>query len=400
MLVREPRPEAQPSPRSPRCRQLCWSRAVAPGPAAGTAARTAQSLAEKTQYNPQPYENIRDGGTLTTSLPEISPQFNTFHLDGTTYTLAVWRWYNPILITFTPDGQAVYNPDYLTDVKPETVDGNTRITYTINPKATYNDGSPIDWRVVRVDLEDQQRHGPGLPRRLHRRLRPDHLGRPGRRRPAGRGDLPGHQPLVAGPVQRAGQPEGRRPGRVQPGLRHHSAQRVGRGPLPGAEVRPAERRHRLRAQPEVVGQAGQAGHPDLRDVGGRRQPQRVPERSDRRRGRRQQGPVRAGAGTAGHRDPQGPVAAAGLLHAERREPGPVRPAGAEGDLRGHRPRADRQVPLRRAGLLGRADRLDDLPALPGRVRRQRRRRSSGSIRSRPRRTSTRPGGRSVPTACG
>ena len=122
--------------------RLQWLR----GPGGGNGGETAQSLAEKTQYNPQPYENIRDGGTLTTSLPEISPQFNTFHLDGTPYTLAVWRWYNPILITFTPDGQAVYNPDYLTDVKPETVDGNTRITYTINPKATYNDGSPIDWR--------------------------------------------------------------------------------------------------------------------------------------------------------------------------------------------------------------------------------------------------------------
>ena len=29
--------------------------------------------------------------------------------------------------------------------EPETVDGNTRITYTINPQASYNDGSPIDW---------------------------------------------------------------------------------------------------------------------------------------------------------------------------------------------------------------------------------------------------------------
>ena len=116
------------------------------GPSGGNGGETAQSLAEKTQYNPQPYENIKDGGTLTTSLPEISPQFNTFQTDGTAYTLAVWRWYNPILITFTPDGRAVYNPDYLTDVKQETVDGNTRITYTINPKATYNDGSPIDWR--------------------------------------------------------------------------------------------------------------------------------------------------------------------------------------------------------------------------------------------------------------
>ena len=133
--------------------RICESRGVKfppatrrSGPSGGNGGETAQSLAEKTQYNPQPYENIKDGGALTTSLPEISPQFNTFHIDGTLYTLAVWRWYNPILITFTPDGQAVYNPDYLTDVKPETIDGNTRITYTINPKATYNDGSQMDWR--------------------------------------------------------------------------------------------------------------------------------------------------------------------------------------------------------------------------------------------------------------
>ncbi|MGI8815373.1 MAG: ABC transporter family substrate-binding protein [Pseudonocardia sp.] len=107
---------------------------------------TAASLAGQTQYNPQPYENIKDGGTLTTSLPEVSPQFNIFQTDSTAYTLTLWRWYNPILINFTADGEAVYNPDYLTDVKPETVAGNTKITYTINPKATYNDGSPIDWR--------------------------------------------------------------------------------------------------------------------------------------------------------------------------------------------------------------------------------------------------------------
>lgn len=116
------------------------------GPGDANGGETARSLTEKTEYNPQPYDHIRDGGSLTTSLPEISPQFNTFQTDGTAYTLTVWRWYNPILITFTSNGDAVYNPDYLTAVKQETVDGNTRITYTINPKATYNDGSPIDWR--------------------------------------------------------------------------------------------------------------------------------------------------------------------------------------------------------------------------------------------------------------
>ncbi|MDQ2706677.1 MAG: ABC transporter family substrate-binding protein [Actinomycetota bacterium] len=107
---------------------------------------TAASLAAQTQYNPQPYDNIKDGGTFTTALPEITPQFNTWQTDFTAYTSTLWHWYNPSLISFTADGDTVYNPDYLTDVKPETVNGNTRITYTINPKATYNDGSPIDWR--------------------------------------------------------------------------------------------------------------------------------------------------------------------------------------------------------------------------------------------------------------
>jgi peptide/nickel transport system substrate-binding protein len=114
------------------------------GPTGGTP-ETSQSLAGQAQYNPQPYDNIRDGGTLTTALPEISPQFNLWQGDSTLYSRAVWNWYNPLLITFTPDGDAVYNPDYLTNVKQDTIDGNTRITYTINPKATYNDGSPIDW---------------------------------------------------------------------------------------------------------------------------------------------------------------------------------------------------------------------------------------------------------------
>lgn len=115
------------------------------GGGGGEGGDTAESLAAKTQFNPQPYENLRDGGSLTTATAEITPQFNTFQTDGTLYTQNVWRWYNPVLITFTADGDPVYNPDYLTDVKQETVNGNTRITYTINPKATYNDGSPIDW---------------------------------------------------------------------------------------------------------------------------------------------------------------------------------------------------------------------------------------------------------------
>jgi peptide/nickel transport system substrate-binding protein len=98
-------------------------------------------------YNPQPRDNIKDGGTLTDSLPEISSQFNTFQGDSTLYSTVVWDWYNPLLVTFSPTGDVQFNPDYLVGApKSEVVNGNTTLTYTINPKATYNDGTPIDWK--------------------------------------------------------------------------------------------------------------------------------------------------------------------------------------------------------------------------------------------------------------
>ncbi|GAA1460560.1 ABC transporter family substrate-binding protein [Williamsia maris] len=111
-----------------------------------TSSDTNDSLSKSAaQINEQPRQNIADTGTLTTALPEVSPQWNTFQADGTLYTLNLWRWYNPSLFTFAADGTASADPDYLTDYKKEVVGGNTVITYTINPKATFNDGTPIDW---------------------------------------------------------------------------------------------------------------------------------------------------------------------------------------------------------------------------------------------------------------
>jgi peptide/nickel transport system substrate-binding protein len=131
------------------------------GSRTGGGGDTTQLLSEQAQFNSQPYENIRDGGTLTTSLPEITPQFNIWQGDMTLYTRTVWNWYNPLLITFTADGDAVFNPDYLTDVTQDTVDGNTRVTYTINPKATYNDGTPIDWRSFEAVYKANSATNPG-----------------------------------------------------------------------------------------------------------------------------------------------------------------------------------------------------------------------------------------------
>lgn len=109
-------------------------------------ANNTQMAQQAAQLNSQPRDNLKDGGSLTTATVEITPQFNTFQADSTAYTLAFWRWYNPTLILFAPDGTTSPNPDFLTDEKKETKGGHTVVTYTINPKAVYNDGSPIDYK--------------------------------------------------------------------------------------------------------------------------------------------------------------------------------------------------------------------------------------------------------------
>ena len=105
------------------------------------------AVSAQTDYDPQPYENVKDGGTLRVSGTVIE-QGNPFHADANLAAARLWFWYNADAITYSPTGEVQYNPDYFADVKTEVVDGNQRVTITINPKATFNDDTPIDYRAV------------------------------------------------------------------------------------------------------------------------------------------------------------------------------------------------------------------------------------------------------------
>ena len=96
-------------------------------------------------YNPLERDQIQDGGELTLAITEIAEQQNVFHANMTSYTDTIWSKYNPQLTLFDGDGTYHPNPAYLTDVKDETVDGKTVVTYTINEDAVYNDGTALDW---------------------------------------------------------------------------------------------------------------------------------------------------------------------------------------------------------------------------------------------------------------
>ena len=101
----------------------------------------------KGDYNSMERDQIKDGGELILPIYEISEQSNSLHANSVMDTLTLWRWYNPQPVLFDGDGTWHLNPDYLTNVKDEEVDGKTVVTYDINPDAVFNDGTPIDWRA-------------------------------------------------------------------------------------------------------------------------------------------------------------------------------------------------------------------------------------------------------------
>ncbi|MGW8326326.1 ABC transporter family substrate-binding protein [Streptomyces sp. NPDC055897] len=112
--------------------------------AAKDAPKAASSVAD---YNPQPYDNIKDGGTYTTA-GTFDDQGNPFNVNATLTATRVWSWYNADAITYSPTGEVQYNPDYYSDVKVTVEGGHQKVVLTINPKAAFNDGTPIDWTAI------------------------------------------------------------------------------------------------------------------------------------------------------------------------------------------------------------------------------------------------------------
>jgi peptide/nickel transport system substrate-binding protein len=110
----------------------------------------------KSYDNPQPRANVRDGGTLTLPIAELGPNFNTFNVDGNTgYNNFVLGWMSPILWNVSITGELAPNQDYL--LSAELVSDNPEtVKYTLNPKAKWNDGTPIDWTAFDATWKTQR----------------------------------------------------------------------------------------------------------------------------------------------------------------------------------------------------------------------------------------------------
>ncbi|SEH70130.1 peptide/nickel transport system substrate-binding protein [Mycolicibacterium rutilum] len=101
--------------------------------------------------NPQDVGNLKKGGNLRLALNELPPNFNSLHIDGNTGdNNSLMKPTMPRAFRIAADGSATVNTDYFTSV--ELTGTNPQVvTYTINPKAVWSDGTPITWE----DLQSQ-----------------------------------------------------------------------------------------------------------------------------------------------------------------------------------------------------------------------------------------------------
>jgi peptide/nickel transport system substrate-binding protein len=98
-----------------------------------------------TDVNPRPRAMVRDGGALRLPLTGLPNNFNNVELDGaTTDVFDISRAVLPYPFIGTADGGIRLNPDFLTSAELTSASPQV-VTYTINPKATWSDGTPITW---------------------------------------------------------------------------------------------------------------------------------------------------------------------------------------------------------------------------------------------------------------
>ncbi|MEY9933395.1 peptide/nickel transport system substrate-binding protein [Catenulispora sp. GP43] len=87
------------------------------------------------------------GGTLTLAIDQYSSQWNGMTNNGNEQdTQKVLSTMMPQLFHFDATGKATPNPDYLVSADESTVGGKQTVTYKLNPKAKWSDGTPITYK--------------------------------------------------------------------------------------------------------------------------------------------------------------------------------------------------------------------------------------------------------------
>jgi len=128
------------------------SRGGAGQQATGTTAARSDPAASRSDINPVRRDELPDGGTLRWPLASFPPNFNASELDGTSADTAnVVGAMLPSLFGFDSEARPTVDKDYLDSAELTAKDPRQVVTYRINPRATWDDGTPI----TEADFEAQ-----------------------------------------------------------------------------------------------------------------------------------------------------------------------------------------------------------------------------------------------------
>ncbi len=102
--------------------------------------------------NPRNPAELLDGGTLRLPISDMPHVFNPLNVDAPFDYLELAKASYPRAYRILPDGSLAVNTDYFTDVALTSTDPFV-VTYTINSKAVWSDGSPITWEDIRYQVK-------------------------------------------------------------------------------------------------------------------------------------------------------------------------------------------------------------------------------------------------------
>ncbi|MBV9597180.1 MAG: ABC transporter family substrate-binding protein [Chloroflexi bacterium] len=113
----------------------------------------AARLGSTSDVNPRNTATLRQGGNLRLALTSFPSNFNELNIDGNTDDVS--RIITPTLpgaFITQANGTLQLNTDYftgaeLTGTNPQVV------TYTINPKAVWSDGTPLTWEDLKAEID-------------------------------------------------------------------------------------------------------------------------------------------------------------------------------------------------------------------------------------------------------
>lgn len=105
-------------------------------------------LGTTSDINPHDVDALRDGGNLRLALTALPENWNALHTDASGEVGALERPMMPRAFRTSASGEFSVNTDYFTDVELTNTNPQ-QVTYTINPKAVWSDGSPITWEDLR-----------------------------------------------------------------------------------------------------------------------------------------------------------------------------------------------------------------------------------------------------------